>query len=293
MEEESVTILPGAKKISWSQYRLWRKCPHKHHLIYREGEERDPPSKHTDYGSALHNTAEDWFSLIQEGKTPDFDPRARFIQHFVSITRPNQEGKIYQGNGIFKKGEISEWAEIGKESIEELLAYVKANFPGWEIFSAEHDLMTPISDKYPEYWFNGFVDLILRRGDEFYILDYKTCSWGWGKDKIGDPYTMGQIQAYAYYFMRQHPDLVQNISQFKAAYLLVKKTAKSGARIELLGVPVRKQNVDEIQNGLDSMILALQEGRHPARGMTNGECTAYGGCRFMGTEKCPKTLASA
>jgi hypothetical protein len=275
-------------KISWSQYRLWSKCPHKHHLIYRMDEPRDPPSKFTDYGTCVHNTAEDWFTEIKNGLVPDFDIPNRFLLHFMNIAMPNQVNKIYMPAQSFKKEEIKEWANAGKESCIELIKFIEEKYikNGWEIFSPEHQLFLPIHSNWEKYFFNGFVDLIIKKDDKYKILDYKSCSWGWGKDKTSDPGVIGQIQAYAHFFMTQHPELVSELSQIETSYILVKRTVPSGVRIEELGVQTSQEVINEILEKFNSMIDFLERGAHPYWGTINGECSSYGGCRFVGTDKC-------
>jgi hypothetical protein len=276
-------------KISWSQYRLWKNCPHKHWLIYREDEPRDPPSKFTDYGTCIHNTAEDWFREIQSGLVPDFDIPHRFLMHFMNIAMPNQLNKVYSPLQAFKKDELAEWVRAGKESCIELIQFIENKYlkNGWEVFSPEHDLLTPLDEEHhKDYYFNGFVDLILRKGDKFKILDYKSCSWGWGKDKTSDPNVIGQVQAYAHFFFKQHPELVKDIENIETSYILVKRTVSTGFRIEELGVQVTDSVIEEILNNFRNMIDHLEKGTHPYWGTINGECSSYGGCKFAGTPKC-------
>jgi len=273
--------------ISWSQYRLWRRCPHKHWLIYDQKEPRDPPSKWTDFGSAVHNTAEEWFKEIKEGRTPDFDPRKRFVEHFVALAKPNHREGVYNDFGSFKNGEILEWGEVGQECAEDLIEWIPQEFEGWDVWEAEHDLFVPLSDKLPGWNFKGFIDLVLRKGDKFCLLDYKTTSWGWDRKKKMDKYVMGQIQADKHFLMKQHPDLVDNSRNVKLGYVLVKRTGKPGKRMEMLPVSAGPKAMEDIQRGLEDMVGAVEDGRFPKLGKTNGECKSFGGCSFSGTKKCP------
>ena len=38
----------------------------------------------------------------------------------------------------------------------------------------------------------------------YYILDWKTCSWGWRSDKKRDQLTTYQLTLYKHYFAKKH-----------------------------------------------------------------------------------------
>ena len=276
------------KYISWSQFRLWRSCPHKHWLIYKQDEPRDPPSKWTDFGSSIHETAEEWMGLIKEGVEPDWDPETRFVENFIKIAKTNHDEGVYNEFGRFKGNDVAEFGKAGKEIITELFVFLNEFFfsNGWKVFDVEMDLFEPLTDDptLSDWKFKGFIDLVLTKGDEFYLMDYKTCSWGWGKDKLTDPLTMGQLHAYKHFFAKKMG--ITSLSKIKLGYILLKRTGKTGARVGMIKTSAGEKTLVKVVKELENMVKTVDRDIHKKTGAINGTCTDYGGCKFANTNLC-------
>lgn len=269
--------------ISWSQYKIWEKCQHSHWLQYHDGHKLFEPNKFTDFGSAVHETAEDYFGLILEGQEPDFNPEKRFSEHLLKIVGENYE--LYPEKWKFQGSEIEEMVYAGKNCSKELIEFILSDeeFQGWKVHAVEYDLDIPISDNIPEWKFKGYIDLVLEKDGKYYLIDYKTCSWGWGRDKTTDPLVMGQIQAYKHFWMKTHPE-IKSTRDVKIAYVLVKRTAKDGKRIQVLKSSAGPKKLAEIQKNIEKMAKTFQKGVHEKTGRLNNQCLD---CAFYNSEKCP------
>lgn len=272
------------RHISWSQYRMWKECQHLHWLQYHDKLKVFEPSKYMDFGSSVHYTAEDVFNLSLEGKEVDFDLEYRFVEHMNETIGKNHPH--YNPDWAITPEELDVMLHSGKECVTELIDFIRNDpeFEGWEVFSVEEDLELPLSDSMPEWKFKGFIDLVLKKGKKYYLLDYKTCSWGWGRDKTQNPLYMGQIQAYKHYFMKQHPE-IESTRDVKLGFVLVKRTGKAGKRIQLLKTSAGEKTLGNIETELTSMARAFEKGMHMKTGRYDTKaCTR---CSFFNTEHCP------
>lgn len=262
---------------------MWKECQHLHWLQYHDGLKLFEPSKYMDFGSSVHFTAEDVFNSMLEGKELDFEPTYRFIEHMNETVGKNH--KSYNPDWAITPEELDEMIHSGKECVNELIEFIlnDPEFEGWSIHSVEQDLDIPISDSIPGWKFKGFIDLILKKDNKYYILDYKTCSWGWGKDKTQNPLYMGQLHAYKHFFMKMHPE-IENTRDVKLGFVLVKRTGKSGKRIQILKTSAGEKTLNNLEKELTSMARAFEKNIHMKTGRLNNACQK---CSFFNTEHCP------
>lgn len=271
------------RHISWSQYRIWKECQHLHWLQYHDNLKLFEPSKYMDFGSSVHYTAEDVFKLQLEGKDLDFDPQYRFVEHMNETIGQNHQS--YSPQWAITPEELDTMLHSGKECVLELIDFIRLDpeFKGWEVYAVEQDIDLPISDDMPEWRFKGFIDLVLKKDNKYYLLDYKTCSWGWGKDKTQNPLYMGQIHAYKHYFMKMHPE-IESTRDVKLGFVLVKRTGKKGSRIQLLKTSAGEKTLGHIEDELKTMARTFQKEIHMKTGRMNNACD---NCSFFNTEHCP------
>ena len=54
------------KTISYSQMSMYRSCPHKWALQYKEGLYDNTPSIHFTFGTSMHEVIQDWLTVLYE-----------------------------------------------------------------------------------------------------------------------------------------------------------------------------------------------------------------------------------
>ncbi len=54
------------RSVSYSQYSMWASCPHKWYLTYVENKQPYQASIHTVFGTAFHETLQDYITVMYE-----------------------------------------------------------------------------------------------------------------------------------------------------------------------------------------------------------------------------------
>ena len=151
--------------ISYSELKNWHHCPFYHKLVNIDKLKVFEGNEYTAFGTALHSVCEDL--LTEEVNIPKPE---LFNQKF------RDEIKKLKSEELNKKLIIDMFEQGGKLS-EQVLPSLDKYFDDCEVFMAEEKLYEPISG-FDDYLFKGFVDLIIKEGDNYHIIDWKTCSWG-------------------------------------------------------------------------------------------------------------------
>ena len=72
--------------------------------------------------------------------------------------------------------------------------------------------------------FKGYIDLVIKTTDgKYHVIDWKTCSWGWDREKKNSKLITYQLTLYKKFFCQKHnidPSLVET------HFALLKRTAK-------------------------------------------------------------------
>ena len=118
---------------------------------------------------------------------------------------------------------------------EQVLPAVKNHFGAFEIVSVEEEILESI-DEFESYGtnFKGFIDMVIKTEDnKYHVIDWKTCSWGWSRDKRSDPMTTYQLTYYKNYFAKKHNIDPKFIETY---FVLLKRTAKN-QNVEIIDAP--------------------------------------------------------
>ena len=170
----------------------------------------------TAFGTAVHSVCES--VALKEDKTS----KEVFLDSF------NEELETIETIDLTPK-KIKTFEEQGLSLLPEISTFMEDHFADWEVFSTEEELFEDV-DGFEGLKFKGFVDLVLKRGSKYTILDWKTCSWGWDARRRSDPMTVYQIMLYKMFFAQKHQIELDNI---ETCFGLLKRTAKN-TRIEIV-----------------------------------------------------------
>jgi hypothetical protein len=116
-------------------------------------------------------------------------------------------------------------------------------------------------------------------GYEFWILDWKTTSWGWDAMKKRDFQKQLQLVFYKHYFCRL---LGLRLDQVKCGFVLLKRTPRKSdnSRCELVPVSVGPKTEAKALEVLNNMINQVASGR----AIKNRNSCRF--CDYNGTEHC-------
>ena len=169
------------------------------------------------------------------------------------------------------------FAQGGKLS-EQVLPSLENYFDDCEVFMAEEKLYEPISGT-DDYLFKGYVDLIIKEGDNYHIIDWKTCSWGWDSRKRSDKMILYQLILYKHFFCQKYdisPDMVHT------HFGLLKRTSKKNI-VELFKVTSGPKRIENALELLHKAIQTIKSGVHIKNKLS---CTSGYGCDLYKTKHC-------
>jgi hypothetical protein len=243
------------KSVSYSQFSMWASCPHKWYLTYVENKQPYQASIHTVFGTAFHETIQDYITVMydESGAAADrMDLIALFQTKFSEVY-----AKEYKAAGThFTNAE-----EMGNffEDATAILNFIKKNrnklftIRKMRLLGIEIPLLLNVANN---VFLKGFIDFVLydEELDKVYIYDIKTSTRGWSDKEKKDDSKIAQILLYKEYFSKQFGFDVEKI---EVEYFIVKRkiweqseypTPRTQSFKPASGKNKRKQAVENFQS---------------------------------------------
>jgi len=260
--------LPTTKNhISYSEISDWMDCSYRHKLKFIDKIDLDKPSIHTINGHVLHWALEHFL------KTKVMKTHEEILTEFRQGINELLTVLIDKNQSEFDKVLASrqEFEDNLPDMIGQVPGWINENFPGWSFVSAEQKLFEPV-DGQKNIRFKGFIDSVIkvpvrskrRRPDqgefEYWIIDFKTCSWGWKIEQKRSFQKQLQLILYKHYLSQV---LNINLKDIKCAFLLVKRTVKKSRtpydRVELVPVSVGPKSIEKAIQTQHSMLNQIRK----------------------------------
>jgi hypothetical protein len=252
----------GKPKISFSQYSSFATCPKQWELTYARGNRIYDASIHTTFGTALHETIQEWLSVLytQSVKAANaMDLPGFFKERLMTVYKDAREKM--EGRHFSTPKELAEFYEDGIAILQYLTKKRTAYFSskGWQLVGVEIPLYHPISEK-SVVRFLGYIDVVLydENKDEYHIIDIKTSTRGWNALAKADKVKISQLILYKEYFAQQFnvdPDKI-HIKYFIVKRKLYEEAAFPQKRIQEFipasGKPTRNKVRKEIEAFIES-----------------------------------------
>lgn len=261
-------LLPtGKHHVSFSEAREWVECSWKHKLHHVKRIDMDEPGPLMDFGTACHAACESFLRT----REMDISIATKMIR---DVWEKNKELKGFEPESV--PGFLEQATAI----LIEVPTWMDEQFPGWEYVDAEHFLYEQIPGK--PHAFKGYIDAIIKckdkRGKEcFWLIDWKTSSWGWKMQKKNDPMVRSQIVLYKKFWCSKTGT---DPKQVKCGFVLLKRTAKPGNRCELLTVSAGDVTMDRSLKVITNMVSSVKKGF----AIKNRTSCLY--CPYKNTEHC-------
>lgn len=272
MSEHNFTVLPTDKKhISFSEMSDWLACPWRHKLKNIDKIDLNVKSVYLDYGTAVHASCENFL------KTRKMD---------ISIALDHIKQAFEESGEEFAKTHgpnLEECIAQITSSLGDVVEFFNKTFPNWKCVDAEHYLYEKI-DKHDNA-FKGFIDAVIvcdgPRGKRVYwLLDWKTSTWGWKREKKSDFQTKSQLILYKNYWSRK---LKVDPKKIKCGFILLKRTVKPGQHCELVEVSVGAVTTSRALKNINNMLVTMKK-RFFFKNKTNCKW-----CDYKQTKHCPGT----
>ena len=189
------------KNISYSQLSLYRGCPHRWSLQYKDGYKVFTSNIHTVFGTALHVAIQHYLDVMYKISGAEAD-REDLESIFEEAYR--NEYKIqYDKN---KKQHFSSSEEL-REFFEDglkILSYLKKkrnlyfSKKGYHLVGCEVPISLTPHPQFNNVIYQGFLDVVLYHEptNTFEIIDIKTSTRGWDADTKSDEYKKFQLILY-------------------------------------------------------------------------------------------------
>lgn len=257
----------GKPHVSFSELREWQDCSYRHKLKHINGLDLSEPSPILDFGTAVHASCEDFL------KTKDLKPE-------IAESALRDAFEKQKENSAYTEKLLNSFIQEMNLILKELSIFMEDNFPNWETVDAEHFLYEPV-EKHP-HAFKGYIDAIIKikdkkNVDQYWLLDWKTTSWGWASDKKTDFKTHQQLIFYKNFWSKKMKIDPKNI---RCGFVLLKRTAKIGSKCELVKVSVGDVTTQRAIKSLGNMLSSMKKGI----ALKNRDSCLY--CPYKNTEHC-------
>jgi len=196
------------KNVSFSQYSMWKSCPKKWALQYREGHKKYLPSIHSVFGLAFHETLQHYLKLIYEksGVIADNEDLGEILKENF---RSNYAGEYKKNNNLHfsSSEELREFYEDGLQILNFIKKKRSLYFSkkGWFLVGIEVLISVPPNPKFPNILYVGYLDIVLYHEPTktFKIIDIKTSTKGWNNYNKKDENKQFQLILYKEFFSKQ------------------------------------------------------------------------------------------
>lgn len=250
-------------------------CSYRHLLKHVRKVDLDKRGTATIIGKAFHSAVE----ARVKGEEPDREAiKEVVVKELSEVTDEEEKAKF----------DVDANVERAIVMSVEALDYLNAKFPGWKLHKAEEDLYEAIAidvAKHDNVKFKGFIDLIIeiphkKHGTEFWIIDWKTASRPWGRDKLMDPKVTYQLSLYKNFWSAKHGVPHDRI---KCGYIIAVKSAKPGKLCNLIPVSVGPTTSNRTLTVLNNFVHSVKKGM-AIKNKSEKNCKW---CEYKGTEWCP------
>ena len=252
--------------ISYSELKIWAECPFKHKLVYIDKKKGFQGNEYTAFGSSIHALCENAVQGLLD--SPDYDDffDESFDRELEQLAETREDL-------------VEQMRSQAKTITPQIMPALEKYFEEYKVFSVEEKLFQKINDfSLDKYKFKGYIDLVVKTPDgKYHVIDWKTCSWGWDRDKRNSKLVTYQLTLYKNFFCEKHnidPKMVET------HFALLKRTAKKD-NVEIFRVtsgPRKTTNATEL---LRKALKSIENKMYIKNRLS---CK---GCEFRKTQLCP------
>lgn len=211
----------GAKNISFSQLSVYLNCPKCWERSYLRKEQVYEPSIHAAFGTAFHETLQDWLGVMYNDsiKAASQVDLAKNLE--LNLKKVYKAERTKNGKDFADSKTLAEFYEDGLAILNYITKHRGALFPSnrttW-LVGCEIPIYVKLQEK---FYFKGFIDILTydEEDDRWKIWDIKTSTRGWKDEKL-DFIKTSQILLYKEYLSQQFGIPIERID---VEYFIVKR----------------------------------------------------------------------
>jgi hypothetical protein len=298
--QRTITRTPGDRIISYSQLSNYQKCPRAWELKSYRKLSTDEPSIHLVFGTALHNTIQEWIQLcysesIQAASKINWDTK------FFNYLKADYEDRVVKhGEHFVDKDEMIEFFLDGKKILEYLFKHRTDLFSTkhYELVACELPLYIPPVPGRPKIKLMSYLDIVFCdiRDMSYLIVDLKTSTRGWKDYDKKDKIKTGQLVLYKKYFSQQYniPEDKVDIEFVILKRKLYEDSLFAQKRIQKFKPPAGPKITKQVVNALEDFVQRAfnEDGSHIDKTHPSVGGPAFSNCKFCEFKErydlCPK-----
>ncbi len=283
------------KNVSYSQFSMFRTCPKRWSLQYKDGHKMFTSSIHTVFGTALHEVLQYYLDVMYEESAAEAD-RKNLVEMFENALRDEYKVQYKKNNNqhFSTSTELREFFEDGVEIIRTFAKKRGQYFSkrGWHLVGCEIPVILPPNKFNNNVIYQGYLDVVMYHEptNTFKIIDIKTSTRGWNDMAKKDESKQFQLILYKKFFAEQFNVPLDNIN---IEFFIVKRKVMSHPdytipRIQTFSPPSGKIKLGKATTALNNFLEeAFDKGGHRDKthkaNPSKWNCTF---CPFKGTEHC-------
>lgn len=194
------------KKVSFSQFAMWMKCPYSWKLNYLEGKRIFDANLNTCFGTAIHDTLQFYIKTLYTDGTDSAEAINLYENFKKKFDEEIKKEKEKNEKFPFVEEEYTDFVFDGEDILKTFcspknrIKYFPSN--KYEFVGIELPLDLPIKNNVN---FIAFIDLVLKEKEtgKIKIWDFKTSTNGWNKYQKSDPVKYTQILLYKAFYSKK------------------------------------------------------------------------------------------
>ena len=196
------------KNISYSQLTMYKQCPHRWKLQYKDKINQREPNIYMIFGIAIHETIQEYLTVFY-GKSKVAAQALDLEEKFQTVLMEEYQNQYKKNNETHFSSaiEMREFYEDGVEILKFFKKKVGGYFSkrGTHLVGIELPILNRPNKMLNNLFYSGFLDVVLynENSDTFDIIDIKTSTNGWGERMKKDEDKQFQLILYKQYFSEQ------------------------------------------------------------------------------------------
>lgn len=197
------------KNISYSQMSIFRSCPHRWKLQYKDKIKAFTSSIHTVFGSAIHEAIQHYLTVMYTSSGVEADNIN--LEEYFQTKFVNEYKTQYDKNNKTHFSTAGEMREFFDDGISILNWFKKKrgryfSKRGWYLVGCEVPLVIAPNKKLNNLLYQSYLDVVLYHEptNKFKILDIKTSTRGWRDQDKKNEEKQFQLLLYKQYFSEQY-----------------------------------------------------------------------------------------
>ena len=195
---------------------MYRSCPKKWSLQYRDGHKTSEQSIHMTFGTAVHEAIQHYLDTMYDKSGAAAD-RIDIEEYFEECFRKTylKDYKKNKNVHFSNPAEMKEFFDDGMNILNYFKKKRNAHFTkkGWHLVQCELPMLVSPNTTYKNVLYRGYLDVVMYHEptNTIKIIDIKTSTRGWGAREKKNEDKQFQLILYKKFFAQQYDFPVENI----------------------------------------------------------------------------------